>query len=200
MNMNTTRKTTKEATADKQTEVVETITSLYTSSVERLAEAQKKALDVALEQNADLMGAWKKIAQVVPGTPVPNILDLVANTFGQFVDLQKGAIDLALEQSQTLAALANERVDSVSKATDAVATIVQDTVERAAVNQKNAIEFAATQTKTAFDNFKKQSGVAGTPAEAAAESIQRGFETLVETQKGILNIASKRPQSHKASA
>src|SRR5450631_226817 len=135
MNMNTTLKTTKEETADKQTELVESITSLYTSSVERLAEAQKNALDVALEQNADLMGAWKKIAQVVPGTPVPNILDLVANTFGQFVDLQKGAIDLALEQSQTLAALANERVDSVSKATDAVATIVQDTVERAAVNQ-----------------------------------------------------------------
>jgi hypothetical protein len=33
------------------------------------------------------------------GTPVPTILDLVANTFGQFVDLQKGAIDLVLEQS-----------------------------------------------------------------------------------------------------
>ena len=177
---------------DKQTEAVETITALYTKNVERLAEAQKTSLDLALQQNADLIGAWKKIAQVVPGTPVPTVLDLVANAFGQFVDLQKGAIDLALEQSQTLTALANERMNSVSSATDAVTTFVQDTVERAAVTQKNAIEFSAAQTKTVIDTFKKQSGVAGTPVEVAAESMQRGFDTLVENQKEILNVASKR--------
>jgi hypothetical protein len=177
---------------EKQTEVVESITALYTKSVERLAEAQKKTLDMALQQNADLTGAWKKIAQVVPGTPLPTVLDLVANTFGQFVDLQKGAIDLALEQSQKLAELASERIDSVSSATDAVKTMVQDTVERAAAAQKSAIDFSATQTKTVFDTFKKQSGVAGTPVEAAAESLQRGFDTLVESQKNILTFASKR--------
>jgi len=198
--MTTTRKYTKEASVENQTEVVETITTLYTKSVERLAEVQKNALDVALQQNADLVGAWKKIAQVTPGTPVPTILDLVANTFGQFVDLQKGAIDLVLEQSQTLAGLANERGEAVSKATDAVTAIVQDTVERAAATQKNVIEFSAAQTKTVFDTFKKQSGVAGTPVEVAADSIQRGFDTLVETQKEILNIASKRPATAKASA
>ena len=44
----------------KQTEVVETITALYTKSVERLAETQKNSLDQALQQNADLVGAWKK--------------------------------------------------------------------------------------------------------------------------------------------
>jgi len=176
----------------KQTEVVETMTALYTKSVERLAETQKNSLDQALQQNADLVGAWKKIAQAVPGAPVPTFLDLITNTFGQFVDLQKGAIDLAVEQSEALAGFANERLDSVSKATDAVTTLVQDTVERAAVAQKNAIEFSAAQTKTVFDNFKKQSGIAGTPAEAAADSMQRGYDTLVETQKKILNIASKR--------
>jgi dsDNA-binding SOS-regulon protein len=177
---------------DKQTAVAETITALYTKNVERLAEAQKTSLDLALQQNADLIGAWKKIALIVPGTPVPTVLDLVANAFGQFVDLQKGAIDLALEQSQTLAALANERIDSISSATDAVTTMVQDTVERAAVAQKNAIEFSAAQTKTVIDTFKKQSGVAGTPVEAAAESMQRGFDTLVESQKNILKFAVKR--------
>src|ERR1700723_1319237 len=128
--------TRKAASADEtQTEVVESITALYTKTVERLAEAQKKTLDLALQQNADLTGAWKKIAQVVPGTPIPTVLDLVANTFAQFVDLQKGAIDLALEQSQKLTGLVNERIDSVSSATDAVKTIVQDTVERAAEAQ-----------------------------------------------------------------
>ena len=177
---------------DKQTEVTETITTLYTKNVERLAEAQKNGLDLALQQNTDLIGAWKKIAHIVPGTPVPSVLDLVANAFGQFVDLQKGAIDLALEQSQTLTALANERMNSISSATDAVTTFVHETVERAAVAQKNAIEFSAAQTKTVIDTFKKQSGVAGTPAEAAADSMQHGFDTLVESQKNILNFAARR--------
>jgi hypothetical protein len=190
MIMATARKVT--SVEDKQTEVVESITALYTKNVERLAEAQKTSLDLALQQNADLIGAWKKIAQVVPGTPLPTVLDLVANAFGQFVDLQKGAIDLALEQSQTLTALANERINSVSSATDAVTTFVQDTVERAAVAQKSAIEFSAAQTKTVIDSFKKQSGVAGTPVEAAAESMQRGFDTLVENQKNLLKFAVKR--------
>jgi hypothetical protein len=177
---------------DKQTEVVETISTLYTKSIERIAAAQKKALDSAAQQNADLIGAWKKIAQVTPGTPVPSVLDLAGSMFGQFVDMQKGAIDLALEQSQTLAGLASERVGSISDANAAVKTIVRDTVERAAATQKNAIDFSAAQTKAAFDTFRKQSGVAGTPIETAADSIQRGLDSLVETQKEILNIALKR--------
>ena len=177
---------------DNQPEVAETITAVYTKNVERLAEAQKNGLDLALQQNSDLIGAWKKIAQIVPGTPVPSVLDLVANAFGQFVDLQKGAIDLALEQSQTLTALAKERINSFASANEAVTTFVQETVERAAVAQKNAIDFSAAQTKTVIDTFKKQSGVAGTPVEAAADSMQHGFDTLVESQKNILNFAARR--------
>jgi dsDNA-binding SOS-regulon protein len=192
MKMATTQKVTN--VEEKQAEIVGTITALYTKSVERLAEAQKKSLDIALQQNADVIGAWKKIALSIPGVPAPNFLDLAANTFGQFVDLQKGAIDLAVEQSQSLVVLANERADSIANVANAVKTLVQDTVERAATTQKNAIEFSATQTKAVLDSFKKQSGVAGTPVEAAAESIQRGFDTLVETQKEILSIASKRAE------
>ena len=116
--MATNRKTT--TPEDKQAETVETIAGLYTKSVERLAQVQKKTLDIALQQNADLIGAWKKIAQATPGVPVPNVLDLAANMFGQFVDLQKGAIDLALEQTQSLAGLASERAGFVSSASDTV--------------------------------------------------------------------------------
>jgi hypothetical protein len=188
--MATTRKTS--IPEDKQTEAVETVAALYTKSVERLAQAQKKTLDLALQQNADLVGAWKKIAQATPGIPVPNILDLAGNMFGQFVDLQKGAIDLALEQTQALAGLASERAGFMSGASESVKTMVQDTLDRAASTQKNAIEFSAAQTKAVIDTFKKQPGVAGTPVEVAADSMQRGFDTLVETQKEILNIASKR--------
>src|ERR1022692_2387056 len=93
---------------DQQTEVAETIATLYTKSVARLADAQKKTLDMALQQNAEVIGAWKKIAKSVPDSPVPSILDLAGSMFGQLVDLQKGAIDLAVEQSNALAGLAGE--------------------------------------------------------------------------------------------
>ena len=177
---------------EKQNEVAETITTLYTKSVERLADAQKKTLDMALQQNAEVIGAWKKIAKSVPDTPISSILDLAGSMFEQFVDLQKGAIDLAIEQSQSLVGLASERMDYLTKSGETVKAIVQDSVDRAVVAQKNVIEFSATQAKTAFDTFKKQSGVAGTPVAAAADSIQRGFDSLVETQKESLNIAAKR--------
>jgi dsDNA-binding SOS-regulon protein len=177
---------------DKQTEVTETIATLYTKSVERLADAQKNTLDMALQQNAEVMGAWKKIAKSVPDSPIPSILDLAGSMFSQFIDLQKGAIDLALEQSNALVGLAGERYDFVANAGDTAKTMVQDAVQRAATTQKNVIEFSAAQTKTAVDTFKKQAGVAGTPVAAAADSIQRGFDTLVEAQKEILSIASKR--------
>lgn len=177
---------------EKQAEVVETIAALFTKNVERVADVQKKSLDLAMQQNADVIGALKKIAQVVPGTPIPSVLDLFAHAFGQFVDLQKGAVELAVEQSHTLAGFANERINSFSSATDAVATMVQNTVERTAVAQKSALEFSAAQTRTVIDTFKKQSGVAGTQTEAAADSMQRGFDTLVESQKNILNFASRR--------
>jgi hypothetical protein len=185
-----TRKTT--IPEDKQPEAVKTIAALYTKSVERLAEAQKKTLDITLQQNADLIGAWKKIAHATPGIPVPGILDFAGNTFAQFVDLQKGAIDLALEQSEALAGLASERSSYIQSTTESVKSMVQDTLQRTASTQKGAIEFSAKQTKAVIDTFKKQPGVAGSPAEVAVDSFQRGFDSLIETQKELLNIASKR--------
>ena len=68
--MNTNQKTTNQtasAAAAEKTEVVETIATLYTKGVERIAEVQKKGFDLAGKQNAELLDAWKKIAQVFPG-------------------------------------------------------------------------------------------------------------------------------------
>lgn len=177
--------------AAKQTEMVEGIATLYTEGVERLAEAQKKILDVAQQHNIEAIDAWKKIGHGTPGAPGLFLMDLAATTFGQYADLQKGAIDLAVEQSQTLAGIAKEHNNSVSKATDGVKALAQETIERTAALQKRAIEFSAEQSKTAIDAFKQQSGVAGTPVEAAATSFQHGVETIAETQKELLDIVGK---------
>ena len=72
--MNTTKKTTNQtvsAAAAEKTEVVETIATLYTNGVERLAEVQKNGIDLAVKQNAELLDAWKKIAQSVSGRTRP---------------------------------------------------------------------------------------------------------------------------------
>ena len=50
---------------DKQTEVVETITAVYTKNVERLAEAQKNGLDLALQQNTDLTTAVNALTKQI---------------------------------------------------------------------------------------------------------------------------------------
>jgi hypothetical protein len=122
--------------AAKQTEMVESIATLYTKGVERLAEAQKKILDVAQQHNIEVIDAWKKIGYGTPGAPGHFILDLAATTFGQYADLQKGAIDLAVEQSQTLAGIAKERANSVSQATDGVNALARETLERTAALQR----------------------------------------------------------------
>jgi len=192
--MNTTKKTanqTVSAAAAEKTEVVDTITTLYTNGIERLAEVQKKGIDLAAAQNAELLDSWKKIARVFPGAPGLVMLDLVSNALDRYADTQKGAIDLVLEQSHALASLAKERASSTANATDGAATIVKQTVDRAVAAHKNALDYSVAQTKAAFETAKQQFGMTGTPAEAAAESFQRGVDGLIEAQKELLDIAAK---------
>ena len=189
---------TSNSAAAKNTEFVDTILATFTNGVGRLAEVQKKTLDLAQQQNAELTVAGKKLTETTHGTQASTIWDLAATMFGQYVDLRKGAINMALEQTNSLAGFAREGVKAISNATDAVANLMQESIERTAATQKTAIESSAAQTRTLLDNIKKQSGVAGTPVEAAAESMQRGFDNLAETQKEILTIASKRTNKSNA--
>ncbi len=187
-----TRKTTKPVTAAaEKTEIVDTITSLYTTGVERIAEAQKTGIDLAVKQNAELLDAWKKIAQAIPGAPGLFMLDLASNTFERYAETQKGAIDLVLEQSQALAELVKERTASVADAFEGAPAIVKQTVDQSVAAQKKAFDFSAAQTKAAFASAKQQFGVKGTPAEAAAETFERGVASLIESQKELLDIAAK---------
>jgi hypothetical protein len=57
--------------------------------------------------------------------------------------------------------------------------------------QKKALDNSVAQSKAAFETAKKQFGLTGTPVEAAAESFQRGVDSLIETQKELLDIAAK---------
>jgi hypothetical protein len=57
--------------------------------------------------------------------------------------------------------------------------------------QRITLDVAAQQSRTVTDAVKKQAGVAGTPVEAATESIQKGVDAFVSGQKDVLDAASK---------
>jgi hypothetical protein len=177
----------------KQAEIMDSVVTLYTNGVERLAEAQKKTLDVAQQQGTEMIDACKKTSQ---GTPGHFFLDLAAAAFGQFTDLQKSAIDLGVANSQMLAGIAKERANYVFTATDGLKARVQEAVDRNSDLQKRAIDLSTTQTKKIIDTFKQQPGVAGTPVEAAATSFQNGVDSIAETQKEFLNSITQTSQTN----
>ena len=177
--------------AAEKPEVVETITNLYSKSVERVAELQKKGIDMAVQQNAELLNACKKVSQTVQGASSLFMLDLAANAFARYADTQKGAIDLVLEQSHALAGLVKESATSAVKAGEGATAILLQTVEQSVVAQKKALDNSAAQSKAAFEKAKEYFGFTGTPAEQVAESFQQGVDSLIATQKELLDIAAK---------
>ncbi len=187
--MPTPKKSTKTSNGSaKKNEVVEAFIPLYTKNVERLAELQKKSLDIAAEQNAELIDACKKAFHYIPETPGLFLFDLVGQTFERFVETQKGAIDLAVEQSHVVAGLAKERGGSATKVAEGVTALFQQSVEHAVAAQKKALDYYAEQHKAVCETAKKQFHIANNPA---ADAFQNGIDALIQTQKTMLDIVSK---------
>jgi hypothetical protein len=190
--MSPTPKATHEAVPNEPTEKEgfgEYFSTLYVTGVERMAEAQKKGIDLAVAQNSDATEAWKKMVHKVPGAPGLFMLDLAKSAFEQCADLQKSAIDAMVEQSHALAEVVQERTTVATNVTENAANFVRQSVERTVGIQKKALEYSAAQAKTVFDTFRQEVGFTGAPAEAAADSFHRGVDTVVEAQKELLDIA-----------
>ena len=69
--MNPTSKSTKDAAPVAAGEILdcEALTGLYLKGVERVAEMQKQALEIAAQQNAAAVDFLKKAVKAVPGIP-----------------------------------------------------------------------------------------------------------------------------------
>jgi len=178
---------TKEKTAPV-VEALENFMPLYMKGIEVIAELQKKSLQIAAQQNADWTSASKKaLVRFIPASQVNPVFDLAAQAFDTILEGQKEAIDMVLEQNQTVAGFAKEGAESVAKLTSGLTTLFQKSVECSVAMQKKALEFAAEQNKAVYDTASKQFGLSGLPV----ESIQRSLDVLMETQKKVLDIASK---------
>jgi hypothetical protein len=170
--------------------VDETLSALYTNGIDRVAEVQQRAIDLAVAQNAELTETWKKIVQKIPGVPGLFMLDLAKSAFESYAGSQKSAIDMMVEQGHSLAGMAKDNVTAVSKATENVVGLVQKSVERAAAIQKKALDQTAAHTKVVLDTIKQQSGIASSPAVAAVDSFNRGVDAVIEVQKELLDIVA----------
>jgi hypothetical protein len=181
------------AAAGEKPDFVEASVQLYTTGIERLAEAQKKAIDLAIDHNAEMVRTWKKQAWAAPGL---FMLDLAATAFDRYAETQKGMINLAVEQTHTLSGLVMERKVKAGKVVDDSMARAQEAIDQSVAAQKTALDYATKQTKAAFETAKKQFSYDGTPAGAAADSVQRGIEVVVEAQKELLDVLKEPLKVH----
>ena len=186
--MSTSKKSTKTTAEAATKNGAEAFIPLYKKNVERLAELQKKSLDIAAEQNGELVDACKKAFSFIPETPGSFLFELVGQSFNRFVETQKGAIDLAVEQSHVVAGLAAERANLAGKVVESVTGLFKQSVEYSVATQKKALDDYAVQHKTGCETAKKQFRIPNNPA---ADAFQNGMDALIETQKTMLDIVSK---------
>ena len=189
--MANTSKSTKKTAAAASPEFVDAVTPLVLNSVERVADLQKKTLDLAAEQTAEFFGAWKKAFSYFPVTPPAFFFDFAGQAVQTAVETQKSAIDMVVEQTEAATDIAKVRVEAYSKIVKGATTSVQQSVERSLEAQKKMLEFASAQNKAGFECTKKQLGAAAGPATAILDTFQLGADTMIEAQKSFLNMASQ---------
>lgn len=183
------------AKSNKMDETLESIcnpvpcATLCHKGFERAVEAGKITLNLAAQQNNDIVAAVKKALKATQ----LNLsgLDLFSQAFEGCIALQKSLLDMALDQSTSILESIETCTLDKNKAKTELANIMQQTLDRSINAQNTVVEFASKQTKALQENLKAQAGIAGTPAETVADSVQRGFETVVSAQKEIIDIAAK---------
>ena len=177
------------ATAPKS-QVNDPFSPVILNSVERVAELQKQTLDMAAEQTAAWLGAWKQAFSLFPVTPPAFIFEVAGQAVQTAIATQKSAIDQVVEQTKSAAGINKVRAEAYSKIAEEVTTNIQKSIGRSVEAQMKVLEFASEQSKTIADATKKQLGTVGAPAAVVVDSFQRGADAVIEAQKSALNMAA----------
>ena len=179
------------AAATQKNNIPDSVATLYTQGVERMAEIHKRSIDLATQQNLEFLNIWKKNARAFPFAPGVFMIELAATTFERFADTHKGAIDLVVEQSHALGNVVKEHSVATTNANEGAVNMAQELIDHSIESHRKVLDSYSTQARAFLDAVKHQFGIAGTPAEGVTDSIQKGLDTFVETQKELLNIAAK---------
>jgi hypothetical protein len=191
--MNTAPKSTKEATekAEATAHLPGAFATVYNKGLERMVQVQKAALEVAAHQTTDFLEVCKKAVSVVPSMPGMYLFDLAAQAVTKGVEVQKDILDEMLEQNTSIVEFAKSRYEAAGSKAPADAThLMQQSLDRIIGMQKSVLDYAAQQNKAFSDAMRQHGGMTGTMG-AAAESMQKGMGTLIDTQKELLEIVSK---------
>jgi hypothetical protein len=119
--------------------------NLFLKGVERAAELQKKSLEAAMQQNAEVMESYKKGPQMV--TALPNVFELAGKAFEGYIEAQKSVIDQVVQQTAALVESAKEGSNSAQKVAETFSKTIQLSLERTAELQKKALDLAVQQVK-----------------------------------------------------
>ena len=188
--------TVHKSTKPERAEAFDYILPLYEKNVERVADLQKKVLDVAAEQTTEALTAWKKAVNAIPNAPGAFLFDLLEQSVDRMVETEKGMIDLVVEQSHSVTGVTRERGTSTAKVVDSVTSLVEQAIEHSVALQKKTLDTYAEQTRKAYEMAKKQFRFASFPG---SEAFEAGLDALIETQKVMLDVASK-PLKHAQAA
>lgn len=172
-------------------EVRDTFVTLFSHGVDRLADVQKRAIDLAVQQNAEIIDIYKKFGMKVPGTARVPLLEVASTVFERYAETQKHAIDVAVEQSHAWMNALKERTTAVNKAAESAVNLTNQVVERSIAAQKKVVENTVAQTKAAMEATRHQMGFTGEQADAVANSFQRGVDSFVEAQKEMLDLVAR---------
>jgi hypothetical protein len=173
---------------DKDREIRDKFATLYTGSVERMAEIQKRSIDLAMQQNKEALKLWKQLTEKLPWTPQLKGFEEAASTLERFAGTQKTALDLMVEQTRAFVEMVRERAAAAEKTTDSVLNFAKESFDRSVDAQKKTADAAVNETKSAIESAREQFDFPG--GAAVAESIQHGVDAIVEAQKELLETVS----------
>ena len=171
--------------------------ALCARAIERSANVQKAALDFTLQQSRETIEA---VRRTMPSLPGMFLFDVGLQALDQCAETQKKMLDMAVEQAGAVVEYSRQRGDNVARGLSGIGSLMQESVERGVTAQRSVLSFAAEQNRLMNETMRKQADACGVPATAmaAADSVQRGMDALIDTQKELLDIASKPLRAAKA--
>jgi hypothetical protein len=176
--------------AAEKAEIRDDFTAIFLRGLERIAEIQKHTIDIAVQQNGELVDVLKKAAEKMPGAPRLPMMDVTAGAVARYADTQKAAIDFMVEQTHVWTDTFKDRAGVANKSTESTTNVAKQTMERSFAVQKKALEHTAAQAKDMVDAAKHQFGFTGNQADAVTDTFQRGVDTIVEAQKELLDLVT----------
>lgn len=130
---------------DATTTVPADFTNLFLKGVEQVAELQKKSLETALQQNAEVIASYKKGAQAA--TTLPNVFDMAGKALESYIEAQKSMIDQIVQQTTALVESTKGGASSPQKVAEMFTKNIEQSIERTVEVQKKALELMVQQAE-----------------------------------------------------